>query len=127
MVLKAAGSANKIVGAVGLLKEQSKLTLEPFHSAIEHFSDRYYDGTNLTPAFDALHFRANDRRSLVERAVRRQSSDDAEILSAILIIILRLRNNLFHGVKWSYGIQGQLQNFRSANDVLMSVMSLHQS
>jgi hypothetical protein len=57
----------------------------------------------------------------VERVIRGQSSGDAEIVSAVLIIVLRLRNNLFHGVKWSYGIKGQLENFRNAN-----IIDLHQ-
>ena len=126
-VLSATGSAGEIVRAVGSLRDQGKLNLEPFHPAIEYFSRRYYDGTELTPAFEGLHLRAGDRRPLVERVIQRQSSDELEILSAILIIILRLRNNLFHGIKWSYGIQGQLENFQAANDVLMAIITLHES
>ena len=57
--------------------------------------------------------------------IRGQTSDEAEILSAVLIVVLRLRNNLFHGEKWTYGIKGQLDNFRNANNVLMSVIDLH--
>ncbi len=56
-----------------------------------------------------------------------RTDDDAEVLSAALIIVLRLRNNLFHGVKWSYGIKGQLENFRNANNLLMSVIELHKT
>jgi hypothetical protein len=40
-------------------------------------------------------------------------------------LMLRLRNNLFHGVKWSYEMKGQLDNFQNANDVLMAVIDLH--
>lgn len=61
----------------------------------------------------------------MERVVRRQSQDEAEILSAILIIVLRLRNNLFHGEKWTHGIRDQLRNFQIANQVLMAVMDMH--
>jgi hypothetical protein len=86
---------------------------------------QYYDGTNLTCAFHELHLRSNDHPELVQKVVRGQSSDDVEILSALLIMVFRLRNNLFHGVKWSYGIRGQLDNFRNANDLLMSVMEMH--
>jgi hypothetical protein len=126
-VLNTQGNAINIIQAVESLKKQGKLTLAPFRPAIDYFSKRYYDGTNLTPDFDGLEFKKPDRRSLVKSVVRGQSSDDAEILSAILIIVLRLRNNLFRGIKWQYGIRGQLQNFCSANDVLMSTISLHQS
>jgi hypothetical protein len=121
------GNANAIVHAVKLLREQEKLTLEPFRPPIEHFSNRYYDGTKLTSAFDELRLKVNAHKTLVESVVRGQSSDEVEILSAILIIVLRLRNNLFHGTKWSYGLQGQYQNFCSANNVLMTVIDLHRS
>ena len=74
-----------------------------------------------------MHLRSNDHRALVEKVLKGQSTDDTEIVSAILIIVFRLRNNLFHGVKWSYGIRGQLENFRNANNVLMSVIEMHQA
>jgi hypothetical protein len=92
-----------------------------------HFLERYYDGTDLTHAFHELHLRRNDHPDLVEKVIRRQSSDDAEILSAALIIVYRLRNNFFHGVKWTYGIRDQLKNFRNANDILMFVYEMHQA
>jgi hypothetical protein len=126
-VLDTAGSADAIIQAVGSLKRRDKLTLKPLHAAITHFSARYYDGADLTPDFFGLHLRANDHQALVEKMVRGLSSDDAEILSAVLIIVLRLRNNLFHGAKWVYGLRGQLGNFRNANDVLMSVIDMHRS
>jgi hypothetical protein len=124
-ILNRSGNANAIIRTVTSLKKCGKLTLEPFRPAIEHFLERYYDGTDLTYAFHDLHLRSNDHPELVEKVVRGQSSDDVEILSALLIMVFRLRNNLFHGVKWSYGIRGQLDNFRNANDLLMSVMEMH--
>jgi hypothetical protein len=124
-ILNTAGSANAIIRAVTALKDDGKLTLEPFRPAIKHFLERYYDGIDFTHAFEELHLRSNDHRALVEKVVRGQPSDDAEILSALLIMVFRMRNNLFHGLKWSYGIKGQLENFRNANDLLMSVMDMH--
>lgn len=127
LILGTAGNASAIIHSVSSLKQQGKLTLGPFASAIDYFRKRYWDGTNFTYAFEDLHFRRGDHRSLVESVVRGQSTDAAETLSAILIIILRLRNNLFHGIKWAYGIRDQLGNFRNANDVLMATIDLHQS
>jgi hypothetical protein len=124
MILNTAGSADAIIRTVDLLKESGRLDLEPFRPAIKYFTERYFDGTHLT-GFRELHLRRNDHASLVERVICGQPAEDAEILSAVLIIVLRLRNNLFHGVKWSYGIKGQLENFRNANKVLMSVIELH--
>jgi hypothetical protein len=103
-ILNASGSANAIIHAVNWLRGSGKFSLEPLSPAIEYFCKRYFDG-DLTYAFQELHLRSNDHRALVEKVVQGRSSDDAEILSAILIIVFRLRNNLFHGVKWSYGNQ----------------------
>ena len=126
-VLQSSGSAAAIIRAVGLLKSSGRLSLDPFRPAITYFTARYFDGSDVTDALHGLHWRPNDRRELVERVLRGKSSDDADILSALLIIVYRLRNNLFHGVKWSYGIKGQLENFRNANAVLMAAMEMHQS
>ena len=125
-ILDTNANAKTIICAVRSLSEQGKLTLKPFRAAIKYFSDRYYDGINLTSEFERLAFRGGDHKPLVEKVLRGRANDDVEILSAILIIVLRLRNNLFHGIKWSYGVQGQLANFRNANNVLISVMMLYQ-
>jgi hypothetical protein len=52
-------------------------------------------------------------------------SDARSRVAAVLIIVFRYRNNLFHGVKWLYKLKGQLGNFSTANDVLMKVLEQH--
>jgi hypothetical protein len=127
LVLNASGSAAAIKRAVVLLKSKGRLSLDRVLPIISYFKDRYFDGIDLTDEFHSLHMRRNDDPILVERVLRGKSTDDSEILSAVLIIIYRLRNNLFHGVKWSYGIRGQLENFQNANAVLMAVIEMHLS
>jgi hypothetical protein len=124
-ILKTSGSARAITSDVKSLREIGRLSLDPIAVQIEHFLSRYFDGGELTDAYGMLNLRSNDQPDLVERVVRRQSRDEGEILSAILIIVLRLRNNLFHGIKWVYGIRDQLKNFQNANRVLMAVMDMH--
>tara|TARA_B100000614_G_scaffold111617_1_gene100153 strand:- start:1007 stop:1162 length:156 start_codon:yes stop_codon:yes gene_type:complete len=46
-------------------------------------------------------------------------------LLTVLIIVWRFRNNLFHGEKWAYQLQGQLSNFTHANAVLMRLLERH--
>jgi hypothetical protein len=41
------------------------------------------------------------------------------------MIVLRLRNNLFHGAKWAYGIADQRENFQHANAALMRLLEKH--
>jgi uncharacterized membrane protein YecN with MAPEG domain len=45
-----------------------------------------------------------------------------KVLLAILIIVFRYRNNLFHGEKSIYKLQNQIDNFRNANQFLMLFM-----
>lgn len=53
------------------------------------------------------------------------NNDDRDRVAAVLIITLRYRNNLFHGVKWQYMLAGQLENFTNASSALMKVFDRH--
>jgi hypothetical protein len=123
--LKTHANARAIIQMVDEIRDRKDLTLVPFRDAISHFRHRYYDGHNFTAAFENLHFRNGDQRPVAEDFVADRAADDAATLSGLLIIIYRLRNNLFHGVKWAYGIRGQFDNFRHANDALIGLMELH--
>ena len=39
--------------------------------------------------------------------------------AVVFIVVYRYLNNLFHGLKWAYALQGQLDNFLQANAILM--------
>lgn len=41
------------------------------------------------------------------------------------MIVWRFRNNFFHGEKWTYRLEGQLQNFIDANVILMLLLERH--
>jgi hypothetical protein len=47
------------------------------------------------------------------------------LVSALLIIVLRYRNNFFHGIKWAYGLRDQLNNFNNANLLLMKMIEIN--
>jgi len=123
-VLGARANAGRIVAMVNGLRDAGGLDLGPFGGAIDHFRGRYYDGRNFTPSFEHLHFRDGDNRPLVEAFVSGRENDASRILSGLLIIAYRLRNNLFHGIKWAYGIRDQLHNFQHANDCLMATIDM---
>ena len=124
-VLNGYANADKIVEAVTQLARLNRLPSGEIQTEIDYFRKRYYDGNKFTDKFKALRFRNNDRKSIVEDVIRGKSDNEVEILSAILIIVLRLRNNLFHGAKWANELSGQLNNFTNANNVLMAFMDLH--
>jgi hypothetical protein len=124
-ILNTTANARAIIEDVKSLKEAGTLNLTPVQASIKYFLVRYFDGIELTQAYGMLYLRRSDDPDLVERVIRGQSQDEAEILSAMLIIVLRLRNNLFHGMKWAYGIRDQFNNFQNANRILMAVMDMH--
>jgi len=72
-----------------------------------------------------LLLRENDNEPLVVSVLKGENNNPADIVGALLIIVFRLRNNLFHGAKWAYGIAGQLDNFSNANEVLMAALDTH--
>ncbi len=97
---------------------------DPFAQQLAYFRDRFYLDGVFTSHFLKLHFRKRDKRDLVEKVLRNETTDRAEIVEALLMIVYRFRNNLFHGEKWAYQLQGQIQNFDHANDVLMRAIDL---
>jgi hypothetical protein len=126
VVLETNASADKIVNVSEKQVRRGAWTIAAVALPLAHFRARYYDGTDLTAAFHHLHLRKNDQPAMIETVLRGVNVDVADTLAALLIIVLRLRNNLFHGVKWSYGLKGQSPNFQSANRALTALLEVHQ-
>ncbi|CAG2148303.1 hypothetical protein [Cupriavidus numazuensis] len=124
-VLNAGGSPEKLVQLAKSMTEQGSVNLALFAGPLEHFRIRYWLDGRPTYLFDGLNFRRGDRRPLVESVLSGQTNSSDDIVSALLLIVYRLRNNLFHGMKWAYGIREQLANFQNANEVLMRVLERH--
>jgi hypothetical protein len=125
-VLNTKGNARSIVAAVGQWSNEGLITDEAFDRELAYFQDRYYAVDAFTPHFDHLHLRPHDQRELVKRVLKGEAEDLSDVAAALLIIVYRFRNNLFHGVKWSYELRGQLENFLHANAVLMLAIELHE-
>jgi hypothetical protein len=95
---------------------------------IRHFIDRYFLNGSFTPLFNGLHVERTSR--INEKTIRDfligGGNQSTEVdLQGILMIILRYRNNTFHGTKALYGYRDQLENFRTACTVLMFVLRHH--
>ena len=83
------------------------------------------EGGAVTHHFEHLHLPANALGDMVLAVIDGSNNDDRDRVAAVLIIIFRYRNNLFHGVKWQYKLAGQLENFTNANSALMKVLDRH--
>lgn len=125
-VLSTRASANAIVEASQLWAGNGLLAADTFGQEVAYFRDRYVGDGKFTYHFGHLHLRRNDAPALVERVLAGEATEPEEIAAAVLIIVYRFRNNLFHGVKWSYELQGQLENFTHANTALMQAIELHE-
>jgi len=113
---------DRICHLAALWRDDDLARSVPFRAAIAYWRHRYFAEGSPNAHFESLLFRANDRGPLVEAVMARERRDAESVVAAVLLIIYRLRNNLFHGLKWHYGLAGQEGNFRHANRVLMEVL-----
>ena len=60
----------------------------------------------------------------MEVVLKGENTNLVDEITALLMIVYRLRNNLFHGLKWDYGIRDQFDNVIHANAVLMKSVDL---
>jgi hypothetical protein len=94
--------------------------------SLQYFKTRYFnkDLNALTPYYDGLKIehRLPKYRDLILKMFTDDDINAQEKISALLLIIYRLRNNLFHGEKWAYGINGQSENFTHASKVIANVI-----
>lgn len=102
--------------------EDSLASSAPVRGALTYWRRRYFADGARSARFESLLFRPNDRGELVEAVLAGERGDAESVVAAVLLIIYRLRNNLFHGLKWQYGLADQEGNFRHANEVLMEVL-----
>jgi hypothetical protein len=123
-VLNTEGNATSIVAATATMAKDGRLDIARLAPALAYFRDRYFQDGAFTYHFEKLCLRRGDRQDLVEAMLTDKAQDPAELAAGVLIIIFRFRNNLHHGLKWAYGIQGQRDNFEHANAALMALMEM---
>ncbi|MFT4792179.1 MAG: hypothetical protein ACJAVR_001275 [Paracoccaceae bacterium] len=94
----------------------AEIWLKSAGESVAYFKDRYKDAGKLSAL--GLH-RDRKMQCLVQKIINTNTYSESECAKAVMYIAYRLRNNLFHGVKWSDGLQGQAGNFRHASHALM--------
>ncbi|AZO34227.1 MAG: hypothetical protein EOS76_01240 [Mesorhizobium sp.] len=124
-LLNSEGSARAICDLVDGWQKDSTLDATSLDPELAYFRQRYFDSGAFTDHFGHLHVRRNDQEPLVLAVVDGSDNDPRNRVAAVLIIIFRYRNNLFHGVKWQYQLAGQVGNFATANAALMKTLDRH--
>lgn len=108
-------------------RKSNMLQQQNFYEPIfNYFKARYVQKDNTTnQLFERLRFRHNDNQRLVRNVLTGLEQSSEKIIEAILIIIYRLRNNLFHGEKELHNIHTQYTNFHSANWFLTTILNIN--
>lgn len=104
-------SAERILRTTRSWCDSGNLTAQTFAPHLDYFRGRYFQNGLETAHFAHLNLRGNDMIDLVRRVLQGQSEGVAQDSAVALIVVYRFRNNLFHGMKWEYALQGQLENF----------------
>jgi len=124
-VMNTSANAGTIRNTVNAWAEKGFLGFEKFAASFKYFTARYFNDGQFTGAFNGLNFRRNDNIELVQQALSFDQSSDSDKVTTLLIIVYRLRNNLFHGIKWADSLKGQLENFEHANATIMAAIETH--
>lgn len=126
-ILETDAKPGNLVHIAFTLRDAGRLDMARFAEPLAYFRDRYWRDGDFTPEYNGLHtgkYNAANRKLVID-ALSSQPQLPEDTLSGLLLVVYRLRNNLFHGVKWAYGIRGQRYNFLQACAVLMAVMDLY--
>ncbi|RDL47745.1 hypothetical protein BLJAPNOD_05467 [Ensifer sp. M14] len=106
-------------------QDAGTLDADQYDGELAYFRQRYFANGQFTHHFAHLHLRPADQPDLVRSVLDGSNNDPRDRLLTVLIIVWRFRNNLFHGEKWTYQLQGQHANFTHANAVLMRLLERH--
>lgn len=124
-VVHTSASVNSIGQTVTRWDQAGLLTAETFAVENAYFKDRYFANGELTYRFGHLHLERSGNPQVVRDVLSGHDASSASIAAAMLIIVLRYRNNLFHGEKWAYELREQRDNFAHANAILMRAIDLN--
>lgn len=117
--------ADRIRESVDKWADDGTLGADLYDAELAYFRNRYYAGGTLTSHFPFLSLRPSDSPELVQAVITGANNDPHDRMTALLMIVWRLRNNLFHGAKWAYQLRDQRENFTQANRVLMRLLDRH--
>ena len=119
-------SVPAIIRGVEDWQRTNKLSGQPWQSSLQYFQSRYVTGSNVNRVFAGLRFGNQDDRRLVASVLTGRQQGVSEVAKALLLIVHRLRNNLFHGEKWADPLEPQLNNFQHANRLMMLAIDTHE-
>ncbi|MGB5218479.1 MAG: PAS domain-containing protein [Smithella sp.] len=117
------GNVNAIKKYVESIKCDGSLYQFNIASYIRYLRMKYYADCKLTEFYSGLKMeQSKSGMEYVENMLKGNSVNQEDELIGCLVIIYRLRENLFHGDHWQNQLQGQYDNFTRANKLLMELI-----
>ncbi|MGA2623765.1 MAG: hypothetical protein ABSF91_07930 [Bacteroidota bacterium] len=98
---------------------------DSYEEYLSYFRRRYLTNGGTNDLFDKLHFRKNEgeEKRLVESVLLEAGQPTPEdTVKALMLVVYRFRNNLFHGEKDISKIELQNENFMKANMLLAHIL-----
>jgi hypothetical protein len=102
--------------------KQQQFDINDFQQFLDYFKNRYVTNSTINGRFQNLNFRRNDRETLVTEVLLGNNENANDVLLAMIIMVYRFRNNLFHGEKDIQVIDQQKTNFKNANELLQLLL-----
>jgi len=90
--------------------------------SVSFYRSRYVTGQKMNARFNRLNFRPKDRREHVESVLKGEVDKCRDKMFALLIIVYRIRNNIFHGLKSASIWDDQAKNISEASRVLSLII-----
>lgn len=116
---------DRLTAQVDSWAEQDSLNADQYGEELAYFRARYFDGGEPTGLFHGLKLRDNDNPDIVTAVLSRADNTPRNQMLALVMIVWRYRNNLFHGAKWTIELRDQHDNFTHAGSVLMRLLDDH--
>jgi hypothetical protein len=104
------------------VNQTSPATIAALDECLAFWRFRYRTPDGFGHRFESLYFRPNDRRAHVESVLEGKSTDPKARLLELMIIVYRLRNNLFHGLKTLAMLNDQVANLSTASRCLAAIL-----
>jgi len=112
----------RIRNYVQQLEAQGGLDILEVEQYVGYLRKRYFRDGDVTGHYYGLNLGVHNNAEEFLETLKEENAPKAVKVIGCLIVIYRLRNNLFHGEKWLYNLEGQLDNFTQANIFLKSLM-----
>jgi hypothetical protein len=120
----------ELVDAVTAVDELAKIACRlvkgniDFSEALSFWSNRYVEDGKTNESFNKLRLTHELHVKLVVDVLLKNQNNPIHIVHAILLIVYRLRNNLFHGNKDITQIHNQVTNLNMASKTLMNIANV---